>query len=273
LEPEKTEEENMENKPVILLADDNQEILMLLREHFKHQYNVILACDGEEAFQKCNTQFPDLVISDVMMPKMNGIELCANLKKHLRTCFIPVILLTAKSLVEHQIEGVESGADAYIPKPFDIRLVKAVVRNLLARSGEWKGIVPIKSAADKRMEWLDEQQQAYFSKLTEMVETNMDNPDFSVNHLCLELGINRSKLYSMIKTITGMTLGQYILKLRLDKAADLLKNSRLTITETSYRIGIESPSYFTRAFKAQFGVTPSDFVKGILKNTEDTTNR
>jgi signal transduction histidine kinase/DNA-binding response OmpR family regulator/ligand-binding sensor domain-containing protein len=260
LELEKEEEESMENRPTILLADDNQEILMMLREHFKHQYNIILAFDGEEAFQKCNTQFPDLVISDVMMPKMNGIELCANLKKYLRTCFIPVILLTAKSLVEHQIEGLESGADAYIPKPFDIRLVKAIARNLLARSGALKGIFPVKSAADKRMEWLDEQQQACFSKLTETVETNMDNPDFSVNHLCLELGMNRSKLYSTIKTITGMTLGQYILKLRLDKAADLLKNSRFTITEISYRIGIESPSYFTKAFKAQFGVTPSEFV-------------
>ncbi|MDR0506775.1 MAG: response regulator [Dysgonamonadaceae bacterium] len=259
------EEENPENKPTILLADDNQEMLMMLREHFKHDYNIVLAFDGEEAFSKCNTHFPDLVISDVMMPKMDGIEFCAQLKKYLRTCFIPVILLTAKSLVEHQIEGIESGAEAYIPKPFDVRLLRATVRNLLARSVELKNFIPVKTAADKRMKSLDAQQQAYFSKLTELVEANMNNPGFSVNHLCLELGINRSKLYSTIKTITGTTMGHYILKLRLDKAADLLKNTGMTITEVGYQIGIESPSYFTKAFKAQFGRTPSEFAKDVRK--------
>jgi signal transduction histidine kinase/DNA-binding response OmpR family regulator/ligand-binding sensor domain-containing protein len=269
------EEKCLENKPTILLVDDNQEILLILYEHFKRDYNIILACDGEEAFQKCNTHFPDIVISDVMMPKMNGTELCTNLKKQLLTCFIPVILLTAKSLVEHQIEGIESGADAYIPKPFDIRLIRATVRNLLTRSGQLKDLIPANNskysdmneirnnlpAVNKRRELLDEKQQIFFSKLTWLVDANMDNPDFSVDHLCLELGINRSKLYGIVKEITGMTLGHYILKIRLEKAADLLRNTDMTITETCYKIGICSPSYFTRAFKTQFGMTPSEFVK------------
>jgi signal transduction histidine kinase/DNA-binding response OmpR family regulator/ligand-binding sensor domain-containing protein len=260
-EPDNRTDESMENKPTLLLVDDNQEILMILREHFKRDYNIILAFDGEEAFQKCNTEFPDLVISDVMMPKMNGIELCANLKKYLRTCFIPVILLTARSLVEQQIEGIESGADAYIPKPFDIRLIKATVQNLLVRSGQLKEFNPARSVMSKRKELLDERQQALFTRLTELVETNMNNPDFSVDHLCLELGMNRSKLYSSIKNITGMTLGHYILKIRLDKAADLLKNTDITVTEACYRIGIDSPSYFSKAFKVQFGVSPSEYIK------------
>jgi DNA-binding response OmpR family regulator/nitrogen-specific signal transduction histidine kinase len=261
LEWDNSSETETENKPTLLLVDDNQEILMILRELFKNDYNTILAFDGEEALQKCNTQFPDLVISDVMMPKMNGIELCANLKKQLRTCFIPVILLSAKSLVEHQIEGVESGADAYIPKPFDIRLLKATAQNLLTRFIQLKDFNPAATAGNKRKEILDEKRQAFLAQLTGLVGANMNNPNFSIDHLCLELGINRSKLYSTIKEITGMTLGHYILKLRLDKAAELLKTTDITVTETCYRIGIDSPSYFSKAFKAQFGVAPSEFVK------------
>ena len=257
-------EEPMEDKPTLLLVDDNLEILMILQEHFKRDYNTVLAFDGEEAFQKCNTQFPDLVISDVMMPKMTGIELCIYLKKNLRTCFIPIILLSAKSLVEHQIEGIESGADAYIPKPFDIRLVRATVRNLLSRSGQLKDYDPARFTINKRKHLFDEKQEALLVQLAKLVETNMDNPDFSVDHLCLELGINRSKLYSTIKEVSGMTLGHYILKLRLDKAAELLKKTDMTVTEACYRIGIESPSYFSRAFKAQFGVSPSEFIKPTI---------
>ena len=254
-------ENSLEDKPTLLLVDDNQEILMILQEHFKTDYNTILAFDGEEAFRKCNTEFPDLVISDVMMPKMTGIELCTNLKKNLRTCFIPVILLSAKSLVENQIEGVESGADAYIPKPFDIRLVRATVRNLLLRSGQLKDFNTAQLTINRRKELFDDKRQAFLLQLTNLVETNMNNPHFSVDHLCLELGINRSKLYSIIKEVTGMTLGHYILTVRLDKAAELLKNTDMTITETCYQIGIESPSYFSKAFKIQFGVSPSEFIK------------
>ncbi len=267
LEWEDQTEEIVEDKPTLLLVDDNQEILMMLREHFKQDYNTILAFDGEEAFQKCTTQFPDLVISDVMMPKMNGIELCANLKKHLHTCLIPIILLSAKALVEHQIEGVESGADAYIPKPFDIKLVKATVRNLLLRAGQLKDFNPAKVAINQRKKIFDEKREAFFIQLTNLVEANINNPDFSVDHLCLELGINRSKLYSTIKEMSGITLGHFILKMRLDKAAELLKTTDMTITETCYQIGIESPSYFSKAFKIQFGVSPSEFTK--MENTND----
>jgi len=241
-----------------IILRGNKQFWTLIHLRFQRH---IFAEDGEEAFRKCNTQFPDLVISDVMMPKMDGIELCVNLKKNLRTCFIPVILLSAKTLVEHQIEGVESGADAYIPKPFDIKLVRATVRNLLLRFEQLKNFNSIKPSVNKRKKLLDEKRQSFLIQLTNLVETNMNNPDFSVDHLCLELGINRSKLYSTIKDISGMTLGHYILKIRLDKAAELLKNTDMTITETCYQIGIESPSYFSKAFKVQFGVSPSEFIK------------
>lgn len=247
-----------EGKPTILLVDDNYEILMVLREFFVKDYNVVMATDGQEALEKCNSYFPDIVISDVMMPKMDGIELCTTLKESLRTCFIPVILLSAKALIENQIEGIETGADAYIPKPFNFALLKATVRNLLKKSQQIKNTLPTDNI---RQNIINQKQNELFDKLIELVNTNLTNKDFSVDHLCLELGLNRTKLYSTIKSITGMTLANYIRKIRLDKAAELLKTTDMTISEVGYFVGLESPSYFTRAFKEQFDMSPSEFIK------------
>ena len=245
-----------EDKPTLLLVDDNHEVLMILKNIFIKEYNIILASDGEQAIEKCNQHFPNLVISDVMMPKIDGFELCAILKKNLQTCFIPVILLTAKSQIESQIEGIELGADAYLTKPFDVKLLKTNVRNLLNKS---KQHAPIENI---RQKVIDKKQQELLDKLTHLVVTNMQNPHFSVDNLCLELGMNRTKLYSFAKQATELTLANYIRKIRLDKAAELLKTTDKLISEVCYEVGIDSPSYFTRAFKEQFGVSPSEYISG-----------
>ena len=258
LEVEETTAIYREGKPTILLVDDNHEILMILREYFVKEYNIIMAIDGQEALDKCNRSLPDMIISDVMMPRMNGIELCATLKKNLQTCFIPIILLTAKSQIEDQIEGIEMGADAYIPKPFNPRLLKANVRNLLNKSHQMRNLP---TANNVRQEIQDKRQREMFDKLIELVNDNLTNQQFSVDHLCLELGMNRTKLYSFIKSTTGMSLGNYIRKIRLDKAAELLRTTDMSISEVGYAVGIESPSYFTRTFKEQFGSAPSEFIK------------
>ena len=245
-----------EDKPTLLLVDDNHEVLMILKNIFIKEYNIILASDGEQAIEKCNQHFPNLVISDVMMPKIDGFELCAILKKNLQTCFIPVILLTAKSQIESQIEGIELGADAYLTKPFDVKLLKTNVRNLLNKS---KQHAPIENI---RQKVIDKKQQELLDKLTHLVVTNMQHPPFSVDTLCLELGMNRTKLYSFAKQATELTLANYIRKIRLDKAAELLKTTDKLISEVCYEVGIDSPSYFTRAFKEQFGVSPSEYISG-----------
>jgi len=170
--------------------------------------------------------------------------------------FIPVILLTAKSQIESQIEGIELGADAYLTKPFDVKLLKTNVRNLLNKS---KQHTPIENI---RQKVIDKKQQEQLDKLTHLVVTNMQNPHFSVDNLCLELGMNRTKLYSFAKQATELTLANYIRKIRLDKAAELLKTTDKLISEVCYEVGIDSPSYFTRAFKEQFGVSPSEFISG-----------
>ena len=227
---------------------------MILKSLFAKDYNLVLASNGQEAIEKCNQHFPSLVISDVMMPKVDGFELCAILKKNLQTCFIPVILLTAKSEIEYQIEGIELGADAYLTKPFDIKLLKTNVRNLLNKSQ----LHP--PAKNIRQKVIDQKQQEQLDKLTLLVMQNMQNSHFSVDNLCLELGMNRTKLYSFVKTATDLTLANYIRKIRLEKAAELLKTTDKLISEVCYEVGIDSPSYFTRAFKEQFGVSPSEFI-------------
>ena len=150
------------------------------------------------------------------------------------------------------------GADAYIPKPFNPRLLKANVRNLLNKSHQMRNLP---TANNVRQEIQDKKQREVFDKLVELVNANLTDQQFSVDHLCLELGMNRTKLYSFIKSATGMSLGNYIRKIRLDKAAELLRTTDMSISEVGYAVGIESPSYFTRTFKEQFGSSPSEFIK------------
>lgn len=253
-----TEEECIESqqatdKPTLLLVDDNHEVLMILREIFVKEYAILMASDGQEALEKCNTYFPDLIISDVMMPKMDGLELCEILKKQLRTCFIPIILLTAKAQIEHQIEGIETGADAYLLKPFNTKLLKATVRNLLRKNGKNKDTLT-------RKEHIDKKQQAYLQRIETLVLDNLTNHKFSVDHLSMELGWSRTKLYANVKNATGITLAHYIRKIRLDKAAELLTTTDMRISEVCYQVGIDSPAYFTRAFREEFGVSPSEYI-------------
>lgn len=249
------------NKPTILLVDDNKDILIVLKSALNNEYNIFTAQHGEEALLIFNAHYPSLIITDVMMPRMDGVELCLRLKNNLQTCLIPVVMLTAKAMVENQIEGIDSGADAYISKPFDLRIIKATVRNLIRKAEQIQELNKDSTHFQHGMKQKlkDKETHDLFVKFVDIVEHNLSNPDFSVDFLSSEMGLNRTKLYSTIKDITEMTLGQYILKLRLERAANLLSTTNMTVTEVVFNIGIESPSYFTRAFKAQFGISPSNF--------------
>ena len=253
IEEEIIESQHVVDKPTLLLVDDNHEVLMILREIFVKEYNLLIACDGQEALEKCNSYFPDLIISDVMMPKMDGLELCEILKKQLRTCFIPIVLLTAKAQMEHQIEGIETGADAYLLKPFNTKLLKVTVRNLLRRNLQNNTTLTRKKVIDKK-------QQEYLQRIENLVLDNLTNYKFSIDHLSMELGWSRTKLYANVKNATGITLAHYIRKIRLDKAAKLLRTTDMRISEVCYKVGIDSPAYFTRAFKEEFGVSPSEYI-------------
>lgn len=253
------EEEGQSNKPTILLVEDNEEVLMMLQEYFRKEYNILLARDGKEALLKCKAATPDLIISDVLMPNMDGMELCAVLKNSITTCHIPIILLTAITQEEKQIEGLELGADAYIPKPYNPRILKANVQNLIAKSRLVRTSLRLSENLREKIE--NEKDLQFFDHFNQIIQENFTNSEFSIDQVVTELGTNRTSLYSFIKSNTGMTLGKYIMKLRLDKAAKLLISTDMTVSEAGMAVGIDSLSYFTRSFKQQFGMTPTDFMK------------
>ena len=253
-------------KPTLLFVDDNKDILMILCDHFKDDYNILMAEDGEEALTLCHEKYPDIIISDVMMPKMTGLELCNHIKSQLNTCFIPVVLLTARGTTEQQIEGLDEGADAYIPKPFNLGLLHSTISNLLNKSRLANLRVKstdLDSGEIKRMRTviLDKEKQQFIDKLTEIALNNIEKSSYSVDNLCLEIGYSRSRLYSELKSITDESIGEFVRELRMQKAAELLLTTNLTISEVADRIGLKSPSSFTRSFKLRFGIPPSEYIK------------
>ena len=254
-----TEEEIQGNKPIILLVEDNEDVLMMLQEYFRREYNILLARDGKEALLKCKAIPPDLIISDVMMPNMDGLELCATLKNTIATCHIPIILLTAITQEEKQVEGLEMGADAYIPKPYNPRILKANVQNLIAKSRLIRTSMHLSENLREKIE--NEKDLQLFDHFNRIIQENFTNSDFSIEQVIAELGTNRTSLYGFIKSNTGMSMGKYIMKLRLEKAAKLLLSTDMTVSEAGIAVGIDSLSYFTRSFKQQFGVTPTEFMK------------
>ena len=193
------------------------------------------------------------------MPNMDGMELCAKLKNAIATCHIPIILLTAVTQEEKQIEGLELGADAYIPKPYNPRVLKAMVRNLIVKSRLIRTSMQLNENIREKIE--DEKDRQFFDRFNQIIQANLADNDFSIQQVISELGTNRTSLYNFIKTSTGMSLGKYIMKLRLDKAARLLISSDMSVSEASLEVGIDSLSYFTRSFKQQFGVTPTEFMR------------
>jgi signal transduction histidine kinase/DNA-binding response OmpR family regulator len=262
---------NDETKPTLLIVDDNKDILMILNDHFKSEFNILMALDGQEALEICNEKYPDIIISDVMMPVMTGLEFCNKVKSQLNTCFIPVILLTARGTTEQQIEGIDEGADAYIPKPFHMGLLHATIINLLNKSkiaSSRKVTNPEDDTTNKatRNLVIDQEKQLFIDKLTKLILNNIDNSDYSVEHLSLDIGISRSRLYGQIKSITNETLGDFIREVRLQKAAELFRTTSMSISEVGFQVGMESPSFFTRSFKQRFGMLPSEYIKRIKNN-------
>lgn len=257
-----------ETKPTMLIVDDNEEILMILSLHFKNEFNIIMAFDGEEALNLCNKYQPDIIISDVMMPIMNGLELCNRIKSHLTTCFIPVILLTARGTAEQQMEGLDEGADAYIPKPFHLGILHSTVSNLIEKAHRTtllrkEGNPDSEKIEGTRNMVIDLENQKFINKLKSIIEDNLENSDFTVDELSLEIGISRSRLYAQMKSITNETLGDFIREIRLQKAAELLRTTNLTVKEVGFKIGIDNPPSFTRSFKERFGIPPSEYLKQI----------
>lgn len=245
--------------PKLLIVDDNDDFRTFLAARFKEQYVVLEACDGVVGLDIALKEIPDMILSDVMMPRMNGVEMGKAIKADIRTSHIPLILLTAKSGEESKLEGLTAGADDYITKPFNMDILMVKLHNLVeARRknqqlfGEQIRIEPSKITVSS----LDEK---LIKKALEYTEANISNPDYSVEELSRDLGMSRVHLYKKLSSLTGKTPIEFIRVVRLKRAAQLLQESQLTVAEIAYEVGFNSPKYFRKYFKDEFGVLPSQY--------------
>lgn len=252
-----------EDKPerLLLIVEDNADILNYLKETFSSSFKVAAAKNGREGYEKVKALFPDLVISDVMMPEMNGIEMCRKIKTDPEVNFIPIILLTARTASVYEIEGIETGADDYITKPFNIRLLKAKVSSCLQSRSLVREYYKKLMAADDSIPEINAADESFIKKIVEVVEANISNSGFGVAALSEELAMSKSALFKRVKDITDSSPMDFIRNMRIRKAAHLLLNSGLKINEIALEVGISDIKYFREQFKKYYSVTPSQYVK------------
>ena len=258
------EEEELEkgydsSKPSVLVIDDNADIRSYVRGLLHTDYTVIEAADGSEGIRKAMKYVPDLIISDVMMPGIDGIECCRRLKSELQTCHIPVILLTACSLDEQRIQGYDGGTDSYISKPFSSQLLLARVRNLIDSHRRLKQFFGDGQTLAK--EDVCDMDKDFVEKFKALIEAKMGDSNLNVEDLGKDMGLSRVQLYRKIKSLTNYSPNELLRIARLKKAASLLASSDMTVAEICYEVGFRSPSYFTKCYREQFGESPTDLLK------------
>lgn len=244
----------------ILVIDDNPEIRAYVRRLFRNEYCVLEAADGQEGIRKAMRYVPDVIISDVLMPVVDGIECCSILKDELQTSHIPIILLTACSLDEQRVEGLRSGADAYLAKPFNPSVLIATVANLIANRNKLR-LYFEENFTFGGAEKVNRTDKVFVERFKELIEKDMEDPDLNIESLGKKLGVNRVQLYRKVKTLTNFSPNEFLRIMRLRKAESLLVSTDLTVSEISYRTGFNSPSYFTRCFKEYYNENPADYRK------------
>ena len=255
-----------EDAPTVLIVDDNADIRTYLRSILQGKYRVLEAEDGKSGLDLAREHVPDLIVSDVMMPVMNGLEFCQQVKKDGISSHIPVILLTARALEKHQIEGYESGADAYITKPFSPELLLARIENLLQSRHQLKDLWAMKPAAESVAATPPEAavaattpiENAFISQFKSIVEERLTDSNLSVEDLATAMGLSRVQLYRKVKALTGSSPVDLLRKARLAQAHKLLQESTLSVSEIAYQVGFASPSYFTKCYKDEFGTVPGE---------------
>ncbi len=253
--------ENGENGVKILIVEDNPELRQTLLEEFAENYRVFGAADGEEGVKMAKRHLPRLIISDVMMPHKNGHELCAELKDALETCHIPIILLTALDSPDYKREGLEYGADAYVEKPFEIKLLKAQVANLIkSREVLKKKYLLPSSTTTEQTEATEHPGEELLEKIKDYALGHLLDPKLSVETLAAEVGVSRPVLYRRVKSLTDLSPQQFLLIIRLNEAARLLRSGNANVSEAAYDAGFSDPKYFSQIFKKHFGVSPSQYV-------------
>lgn len=259
-------------KETMLLVEDNSELRMFLRTIFASDFRIVEAVNGMQGWSKALKFLPDIIISDVMMPEKDGIEMTRELRADMTTSHIPIVLLTAKTSIESKLEGLEYGADDYITKPFSATYLKARVKNLLAQrqqlqviyrdhlmDGHTDEAVVVEQQVEEKAPEMSPNDRRFMDKLLELMEKNMDNGDLVVDDLVQELAVSRSVFFKKLKTLTGLAPVEFIKEMRIKRAAHLIETGEFSMTQISYMVGINDPRYFSKCFKQKMGMTPTEY--------------
>lgn len=260
----KTNDIPRNQEALILIVEDNTELLDYMKDVLQNHFRVAKARNGKEAYDQVFSLYPDLIISDIMMPEMDGIELCSKLKNDVRTSHIPIVLLTALDTIKDRIAGINSGADTYIPKPFNDELLIVQIDNLLELRKKLR-----ESFSTEETSWegkynsfdLDKK---LISNAIKLIESNLTATDFTIDSMASQLNLSRTHLHRKLKSLTNQSATEFIRSIRLKRAVELMKERKLKINEIGYAVGFNSHNYFSKSFKKQYGKVPSDFMKDNL---------
>ncbi|MFD1294692.1 two-component regulator propeller domain-containing protein [Lutibacter holmesii] len=248
-----------DSKPVVLIVEDNKPLRSFIKNLLKPTYNTLEAENGKVGLEKAIQHVPDLIISDVIMPKMVGTEMCSKIKENLKTSHIPIMLLTARSSLIYKFEGLESGADAYISKPFNVKEFKLKVKNMLEAVHRLKSKFSQDTNLSPSEITVSSVDEELLKKAFKIVENNISNEHFDIPFFCEELGVSRTMLFTKIKAWTNFTPNDFIQEIRMKRAVQLLEQNKINISQISYKVGFKNPKYFSKCFQKKYGETPSQY--------------
>ena len=260
------EEDNVTHRPVLLIVEDNNDIREYISSSFSSEYKIIEGINGKEGIALATTTIPNIIISDIMMPEMDGIEFCRAIKEDIRTSHIPVILLTAKDSIHDKEEGYESGADSYLTKPFSARLLRVRIHNLLESRKKLarqiaihtQGLKPGTIEEPMKLSNLDKE---FLEKLTKIVEDNLDMDKLDISFMTDRMNMSHSTFYRKVKGLTGMSANEFIRKVKLKNSLKLLQSGDYNVSEAAYMTGFNNLGYFRECFKEEYDVSPSEYIR------------
>lgn len=257
----------------LLLVEDNPDIRFYLKDNLKSEYQILEASNGLEAWELTLKEMPDLIVSDIMMPVMDGLELCRKIKNDNRTSHVPLVLLTAKTSDQQKYEGLETGADDYITKPFNFEVLELRIKNLIEQRKKFRQYYHQNLELQPTEISITSLDDKFLKKIKEITENNMQDPNFSVEKLSSEFGISRAHLYNKLLALTGKTPIEFIRILRIRRSAQLLEKSQLTVMEIAYKVGFNDPRYFTKHFKSEYKMTPSQYAKKYFSPSSEDSRK
>lgn len=265
-----TEDDDINSKQLILIVEDNLDIINYIRDCLVDSYEVITAEDGQDGYSIACDRIPDIIISDIMMPVMNGVEFCRNIKQNVLTSHIPIILLTAKGTLQDKTEGYDAGADSYMTKPFSGNLLRSRIKNLLQNRSKLNE--SYSSYKNKKMiltESASMVDKEFIEKLSNLIEQNIEYEDMNIAQIALAFNMSHSTLYRKVKALTDLNIAEFIRKIKIRTAEQLLLTNKYNITEVMYKVGYISANHFRQHFKDEFGINPSNYIQKIKKGMND----